>query len=595
MSRVHFFCELNKLNSHQSNNLESFGPIDNITYNLTSRHSVNSASKAYAMFKGSIRYQYDNTNSATLNAILKPTSPTLFKNLPPVKYIIYRGIEKNSIFDSTNQTTFLNNISETNHIVYKITADGQIFDQDNYLRLGLGIKDGTTDPKEIDIADTDDLDRLFFNEVSEFEVNSGDIIGEFTSYFGMEVVLEGFWRKPSLSIIRNIDVSSTGLGNQVISPNTKGDREQILHYMDIAALIGCFYKIGIATDQGVKRKNLLYTDVLTKFYTKNRVYIDIRNHNNLSLNFYDHYGPNIKLNDIQSQSGMQTWGYSTQLWPILILEGTGATQNFIGIDPSEEKTQIEIALPTGYVDPTNEGNTLQVCFLKHAPLYRKEKLLLINRWPHYEKGEEKFQNLYKPDEPYTISLKLSSYQSNNNDVVAFYFRLFYARQIENQSSLTNKEVAAENFIDNLWNLEGLTYYEDIKTSSYGIASWFDGNERYLENYCAPGMYKTGVAIGTNNIVFFAVPYGLTQTNDDTKPKYILTRSFGDIDFFQLLSKSFDKDIQVKELELGSPTRKIFHLFTNSNEKGEANYDHHKILAFAVSRTEYQQIRQPAAK
>lgn len=586
---MHFFCELSKLNSQQNNNLKSFGPIDSTIYNLTSRHSLNSASKAYVMFKGSIRYQYDNTNSSTLNAILKPNTPSLFKNIPPVKYIIYRGINKNSIFDSTNQTTFLDTISETNHIVNKITADGQIFDQDNYLSLGLGIKDGTSDPKEVDIADTEDLDRLFFSDVSEFEVKSGDIIGEFASDFGIDVILEGNWRKPTLDIVRNVDVTSSGSGNQITSPNSKGDKEQILHYMDIAALIGCFYKIGITTDQGVKRKNSLYTDVLTKFFTKNRVYIDIRNHNNLSLNFYDHYGPNIQLNDIQAQSGMQTWGYSTQLWPILILEGSGATQNFIGVDPNEEKTQIEIALPTGYVDPTNKGNTLQLCFLKHAPLYRKEKLLLINRWPHYEKGEEKFQNLYKPDEPYTISLKLSSYLSNNNDVVAFYFRLFYARQTEDQSSLTNKEVAAENFIDNLWNLEDLTYYEDMKTSSYGIASWFDGNERYLENYCAPGMYKTGVAIGTNNIVFFAVPYKLTMTKDYVSPKYILTKSFGNTDFFKLLSKNFDKDIQVKKLELGSPTRKVFHLFTNASENGEANFDHHKILAFAVSRSEYQQI------
>jgi hypothetical protein len=74
-----------------------FGPQGLDNFNLTSFHSCSTNTKSFAMFEGLVRYQENVSNSSMLNVILQPTSSNIFKNLPNVKYIIYKGIKKDSI------------------------------------------------------------------------------------------------------------------------------------------------------------------------------------------------------------------------------------------------------------------------------------------------------------------------------------------------------------------------------------------------------------------------------------------------------------------------------------------------------------------
>lgn len=111
MAKVHFFCELNKLQPQSVGG--EFGPQSSTLYNLTSRHTIQSGntSRAYTMFSGEVQYQRDFSAGATnsLNAILKVDQTKLFNGLP-VKYIIYRGINEFSILDSgsQNSSSFIN-------------------------------------------------------------------------------------------------------------------------------------------------------------------------------------------------------------------------------------------------------------------------------------------------------------------------------------------------------------------------------------------------------------------------------------------------------------------------------------------------------
>ena len=620
MAKVHFFCELSKLQTQSVG--DEFGPQSSTLYNFTSRHTIQSGStsRAYTMFSGEVRYQKDISSGATnsLNAILKVDQTKLFNGLP-VKYIIYRGINEFSILDSSspNSAFFINpatqgsKTDDSDHIVKKI-LNGDSPSNTNKFELGLGIVDTSPQANEIALADTEDLDKLFYNDYTfpAKRVAPGIILGEFYNDFGIDVILEGFWRKPTLDIVRNVDVTSSGSGNQITSPNSKGDKEQILHYMDVAALIGTFYRERIKNESGSDKKDNIYNNILTKFITKNRVYLDIRNDNNLSLNYYDNYNDGIQLTDISVQpAATSNEAYETLGWPIYIFDDLPLTpphthhaKKFIETISNERKTKLKLAIANG-------DNTLNLCFLKHAPTYRDEKFELWNRWPKYEIGEARFVYLKNDGSTYSQNLELSTFQTQNDEVVSFYIRLFYAKQKEvQQTGSGNVKATSDNPLDNLFNLNKLSNIvfllsrTDSNSNTY-YRSIFDGNEKYIHattndsskkhtDILYSGMYKTGVAIDSANIYFFAIPYAFNENIKKPNIK-IPIGSFDDSKaFLKLLAAQSNAvaDLSIKKVEITQSPANLFLLNLNSTPSKDSkikSYDSDTFICICMERFEYQ--------
>jgi hypothetical protein len=618
MAKVHFFCELSKL-TKQTLQSAGFGPQGLDNFNLTSFHSCSTNTKSFAMFEGLVRYQENVSNSSMLNVILQPTSSNIFKNLPNVKYIIYKGIKKDSILDANNK--FKTNYTKDHVIHAKLNTlnpsnGGNATDQintNNYLELGLGIVNNSSAVlPEVHIADDEDLDRMFFNDTGKgyeaIKVKAGDELGILDINFGVEVILEGHWRKPKMSFLRGAQniaddhlASSTGI--EIATPLNQGSREQITNYMDITALIGCLFREGISVSGsiGKKKKDQLYSDILTKFVNRNRVYIDIRNENNLSLNYYDNYSAGIQLVDFQNSNTLTPKDYKSSDWPLLILDSSNFSDQFIQTSASGKKANIELSLPL------NNGNS-NLCYLSHAPVNENVKLELFNRWPHYKKGQAKFHELKSDGATYTESIELATYQSQNQDVVSFYFSLFYIKPRASQV-IGNKEVNANNPMDNLFSLKDINYYVgmlskvDSVTSQTNFKVLFDGNIKYIEAYESDstrqiqniqhsGMYKTGVAIDSANIYFFAIPFAFRNIAKTPRVKVPQMYFPDDKGFLNIIGSNKELDLGINKVEIDNSASGIPNLFLlnlksnhSSSSKFEA-FDDDSFLCITMERSEY---------
>jgi len=278
-----------------------------------------------------------------------------------LKYIIYRGILKSSILESDGVT--FKNISDANNIVGAILENQQP-DSSDYSRIGLATKPPNTPLQQGDIIVDDDVDLdLFFLRATDGEgrtVEPGMILGEFqASEFGIETIQESGWKRPKLGILRNVSLST---GNRITvnlanpPEKVRAEREKLLSYFDPVCLFSLFYQSGIDTTLGEKSAQPVYDDILSSFLNKNKVYLEIRNYNDFSLDFYDNT-PDIFFKDSSDTTVSST--YNSSGWPIHIIDPA-----YIKSVSGDEKTQIPLAFPV-------TDNTANICFLVHAAVYKK--------------------------------------------------------------------------------------------------------------------------------------------------------------------------------------------------------------------------------
>jgi hypothetical protein len=155
----------------------------------------------------------------------------------------------------------------------------------------------------------------------------------------LEIILAESSYIPTLEYARKThhEIDTTGLTGF----EEKKKREEILNFIDPAAFYGLFYKTGVkinGTNTKVKKEQL-YTDILEKFHTQNTIYLDIRNEEGYSYNFFENYDDSNGNNVAYSINGSNfvTAAYNNN-WPILAITPTGTTNN--------TETDIEIKLCT---------------------------------------------------------------------------------------------------------------------------------------------------------------------------------------------------------------------------------------------------------
>lgn len=283
--------------------------------------------KAYAVYKGKILVQEDKDDASLVNIVLKPEMHS--SNNPAVKYFVYRGILKSSLYESDNSLK-TNGNSVASWIEKNIKEpDGRI--------LGLELTNDARYGNEAPI------DNAFYNSDGEFElltVPAGWCIGTFAdNYIGFEIWLDTIGFNPTFSMIRNhetiIDVEQLPMNptDGDISAH-KAQKEQILNYMDPAAYFGNLYDDRIfvrntnseASRDGIEysfekvKKENLYTQIIDNFLNKNVVYIDIRNEFNTSYNYFGNYG-NVLLKVLNNKNQPTPEDcyncYGNSDWPII--------------------------------------------------------------------------------------------------------------------------------------------------------------------------------------------------------------------------------------------------------------------------------------
>jgi hypothetical protein len=346
MGAIHFFTEPDKV---YQNDIYKFGPIDTGKFRTTSVFSLESgvsSAKVFSAFKGYIYivdqiFSDGTINPFNINLVLIPVVQNLVDLKPAVKYIIYRGLKRSDFMS-------LNSSSPSG---YDLLSKEQV-DQ-NGIELMKKVYDGSVQNPDLslfsfEMYNSSKANEAIFNLIkdSRFVVNKGVEIGTFDDLLGIDVVLdEPLKFIPTLnyaSIIDKYDIKVDG-HPQFNSNSDPGEehpeillnREQIHSFIDPAAYLNLYRELGVDYYDGSgKKKTVTYRNdelheiIISKFNTQERIYIDIRNNNDFSLNFYkdnknSNYNNEQYLNNLYlklNEEDLTSYSYYTSNWPILILD-----------------------------------------------------------------------------------------------------------------------------------------------------------------------------------------------------------------------------------------------------------------------------------
>lgn len=384
----HFFVEINSSNPLVQAAADSFGPLGTTTtekenkYRVTSRFTFGTGKlKAFAVAKGHLFVVPQSGDNTRVNVLLRPMEDT--KVGPKVKYFVYRGILKENIIAagaSANlipksdpaATTFLNRIWDE-------------FIEFNNLSTSTSL---TFPAKELgyDPADpnTVKIDAKLFKKGTNSTISynlplvkKGEHFGFFQDNLGFEIVLDygdfdqagpddGFvfdlvYARASDCIL-NVSGTANGTniaGDMPAATSEKVYRESIYQFADPAAFYGTHVEKGKVTYNApassgqplpvYSTSETIYTNIVSKFLNKNRVYIYLIGERGRSYNFYN------TLTGTPIEVGEDTPGtaipFQTNKWPVLFDEDSETEAG----TTTDEKQQNTLSLRLRFGDVTKRG------------------------------------------------------------------------------------------------------------------------------------------------------------------------------------------------------------------------------------------------
>lgn len=353
----HFFVDESKLSNIIAANYatDAYGPV---TGSLTTKYRTTSKVRAtgtnpvkvLAVCKGQVLIQPQIEDSTKVNLILKPEDS--YAPLK-IKYFIYRGINKadligNNILksvaeDDVNQPIFLNKLWK------------------QYIAFNTSLKDPSTGenfpaPTEFPSVligydenqpDTTLIENYFTKKEIEIpyqipSCKAGEHLGNFTGEIGLDIVLDhGDYQLQNQEELFKFDLKFARKKEHVFDTATipssssikvKRYKEYIHQFMDAAAFWGSHMECGViktietesstvpAIKNGLKKNNDIFTKIISKYQTKNKIYVYIQGENNKSYNYYD---------STRKVYGFSTTGQlnNTSGWPIIIEELTVSVSN----------------------------------------------------------------------------------------------------------------------------------------------------------------------------------------------------------------------------------------------------------------------------
>ncbi len=338
----HAFADMANL-SQTAN--QAYGPVNGQVSNqfrITSLFTATTDTHAYAVTNGIVFLQ-PGADANTVNLVLRPFKQPII-GFTPVKYFIYRSLRKADFLDPADETKIISEDPSNSEFIKRqreIHKD-QNDPGDDFLSKSMGYDPGTQ-------SDSDLLDEFFFNSNPDFQLpfaNRGMELGQFHHQgdheFGIEVILEEGTYEVDLGQVKKgahiIDVSGMPSGSDAEKFDLRLAREEILNFIDPSA----FYGIHVERKGTVETRKLIdgstekqknqdiYTHVVDVFHTKNRVYLDVRNENGNSYNFYQNYvgdptdsdhGMSIQLGTEYTDpatNNLAAREYATHDWPLLM-------------------------------------------------------------------------------------------------------------------------------------------------------------------------------------------------------------------------------------------------------------------------------------
>lgn len=350
---------------------QSFGPVNNSEFNLTSKFSVSTPQKAYSICKGVVLVQPQTGNSDKVNIILRPYKQP-FPGLN-VKYFIYRGLQKSDFFTTDSDPLIKSSVGTVSDFITKINIDFDAFHGGRKAADGvtdlpppsfkakyIGYDESITEVtiplyafffKESEFVAADNT----FNEKDAFElpmIDMGKSLGNFAEgECGIDVVLNYGDYKHNFDngeFAFNLEYARKAEAKIILSGtavNKKLLREQSTQFIDIAAFYGLFVpseSVGITTSgtQTVKKGSEIYDAIISKFASKNNWYVYIQSDRTRSYDFYGNYkinetgANNLKTGLLEDPDTkvvpMTETQYGTFDWPVLIntqQQATSVTTN----------------------------------------------------------------------------------------------------------------------------------------------------------------------------------------------------------------------------------------------------------------------------
>ena len=260
----------------------------------------------------------------------------------PVKYFIYRGLRKSDFINAADDKKIVAKGPSNSELIKRLWEihEDQNTPGADFLSKAIGFDPANQQTNEL-------LDSYFFKKDPAFQlpfVAKGKTPGAVFHHagnheFGFEIVLEEGTFKADLAYVRKashiVDVSTLPSGTDAEKFSLKLKREEILNFMDPAAFYGLHLDNSGKVEyrkannsKGSRTGNAIYTNIIAKFHTKNKLYLDIRNENGDSYNFYGNYkGANTDPNhgkdlNIGTQftnnntNNLAATNYGTNSWPV---------------------------------------------------------------------------------------------------------------------------------------------------------------------------------------------------------------------------------------------------------------------------------------
>lgn len=347
--RSHFFTDPDTITQTET---QAFGPASTEEFRVTSSFNIAAANaNAYAICKGIALVQPQAGSTDKVNLVLRPyTQPIQGLN---IKYFIYRGLKLSDFFSGTlvkiagaNSSDLVNSINSSFTAFHTSIGDGAVPD---FLAKYIGF-----DPANQ--AETLPLSDFFFKQSDYVESNgefeeSGDTafelpaiamgatLGTFAAgECGIDVVLNyGDYKLPLPNDEFNFNLAYARAAKATISTSSESDpfkkkviREQIFQFLDVAAYFG-FHAIDTGSvtlnssgTKQIKKGQEIYDLMVSKFFTRNRLYLYIQSDRTRSYNFYENYTIAADNDNClkmgTSETALTERKYETSGWPLIIDE-----------------------------------------------------------------------------------------------------------------------------------------------------------------------------------------------------------------------------------------------------------------------------------
>lgn len=515
---MHFFTEPDKLDTQSSG--QEFGAIDEYQYRLGNIFSSSATEdpKAFAITDGLVLVQKIN-GVDKYNIVLKPTQqPDL--NFPKIDYIIYKGIKKDSIIDGTKVANENNNdLTKTIHVSAQLWYQNEgipIPGTEPAANTSLGlIYDANASDQDYHLQDTDSLNEAFYsnNPVTLPFVFSGNHIGDFdkTDDFGIVIIFEKIGFQPTFKLARELDsvMDLAPLDPSATNADIfkrKHEKEDVLCFIDATAFFGSFFNLGLSVYNGSdfeqKEGDDLYSYVISKFLNKNKLYIDIRNVYDDSLNYYENYDNTIQWSLDNTDTLVNVNYYRNYGWPVLVINDDSSNSEF---DPNNTEKVIKLAFPKG----DNEN-----------PLIYYKKAYKVGLGLELPEGKDIFltpviqNNLIKTD---AFIVPKSS-----GRLISNYYHIKLIKQIDNTHSQSTNGFPPErvSFLDALFPIFDMQIPFDSSTNKSYLKIYYDTNFAD-KTYINSSNFTANIAIAKDNIsvsfVAFPNKYNLNyRVNIDDK-------------------------------------------------------------------------------